>query len=86
MIKWFIDRPVSLFCVYSIIFLLGIISVLKIPVEYYPDVTYPVINITFYLSNASPETMERYVTQKVKGAVYKLDGIKSVKTYSYRGM
>ena len=85
MIKWFIDRPVSLFCVYSIIFLLGIISVLKIPVEYYPDVTYPVINITFYLSNASPETMERYVTQKVKGAVYKLDGIKSVKTYSYRG-
>ena len=85
MIKWFINRPVSLFCVYSIIFLLGMVSLFKIPIEFYPDVEMPSITINFYLNNVSPEAMEKYVTSKIESAVYKLNGVKDVKSRSERG-
>uniref|UniRef100_A0A7C4Y529 Efflux RND transporter permease subunit n=1 Tax=candidate division WOR-3 bacterium TaxID=2052148 RepID=A0A7C4Y529_UNCW3 len=84
MIKWFLERPVSLVCIYFIIFVLGIISILKLPIELYPEVEFPSISISFYWNGASPEAVERYLTREVESIIYKLNGVKNVESISKR--
>jgi len=84
MISWFLKRPISLVCIYMVILVIGIVSLFNLPVELYPDVEFPSLSIKFCWEGASPEAIEKYITRKVESAVYKLKGVKEVKSSSER--
>ncbi len=78
MIRFFLNRPVSLTCIYLIILLLGAVSITRLPVEKIPEVEYPSIIVRYIWNGASPEMMERRITSKVEAAVYKLKDVRDV--------
>ena len=84
MTAFFLRRPVSLFCVYAIIFVLGIISLLRLPIELYPETSYPELSINVDWYGASPEAVEKNITRKIEGAIFTLKGVRNVESRSQR--
>lgn len=46
MAKFFIDRPIFAWVIAIIIMLAGVLSILKLPIEQYPNVAPPAVQIT----------------------------------------
>ncbi len=67
------------------ILLLGIISLGKISVEEFPNVKFPVVVVNTAYKGASPEVVETEVSKPIEEAVYTLNGIKEVRSYSFEG-
>lgn len=68
-IKTFIDRPI-LACVISIaILLLGVISIFTLPVEQFPEIAPPTINVSTNYAGANAETVQKSVVIPLEEAI-----------------
>lgn len=67
------------------ILLVGSISLGRISVEEFPNVKFPVVVINTSYKGASPEVVETDVSKPIEEAVYTLNGIKEVRSYSFEG-
>lgn len=68
-IKTFIDRPI-LACVISVLILMvGIISLLRLPIEQYPDIAPPTIKVSVSYAGANAETVEKSVVVPLEEAI-----------------
>jgi len=61
----FIDRPVLAWVISILIMLGGAGGILVLPVEQYPDIAPPSVNIRANYPGASAETLESSVTQVI---------------------
>ena len=71
----FIDRPVFAWVLAIIVMLAGIGGILSLPVEQYPDIAPPTINIRATYPGASAETVESSVTQVIEQQLNGIDGL-----------
>ncbi|KQC11727.1 MAG: hypothetical protein APR63_03940 [Desulfuromonas sp. SDB] len=85
MTGFFLNRPKALFSLYAIIAVLGITSLIRLPIELYPEVSYPGLTISVNWSGASPELVEKTITRKIESEIFKLQGIRNVQSRSTRG-
>lgn len=85
-IKTFIDRPI-LSCVISVtIVLLGLISLLGLPVEQFPEIAPPTISVSANYSGANAETVQKSVVVPIEEAINGVeDMIYMVSTASNNG-
>lgn len=68
-IKTFIDRPI-LSCVISIaIVLLGLISLLRLPVEQFPEIAPPTVSVSAGYTGANAETVQKSVIVPIEEAI-----------------
>jgi multidrug efflux pump len=75
MSRFFIDRPIFAWVIAIVIMLAGGLSILVLPVEQYPNIAPPQVNITATYPGASPETVENTVTQVIEQQLTGLDGL-----------
>lgn len=80
-----VHRPVFTVMVALIVIILGVISLVRIPVDLMPDITNPTISISTTYENASPEEMERLVTRPLEEALSAVPGVKEVSSTSSEG-
>ncbi|HEV7815567.1 MAG TPA: efflux RND transporter permease subunit [Janthinobacterium sp.] len=73
MARFFIDRPIFAIVLSLIIMLAGGIAVFGLPVEQFPPVAPPTINISASYSGASAVTMENIVVQQIEQQMSGLD-------------
>lgn len=59
--KLFIDRPILAACISALILMLGIIGLVNLPVEQYPDIAPPTIHVSATYTRASAETVQKAV-------------------------
>ncbi len=59
--KLFIDRPILAACISALILMLGIIGLVNLPVEQYPDIAPPTIHVSATYTGASAETVQKAV-------------------------
>ena len=71
----FIDRPVFAWVIAIVIMLSGAGAILSLPVEQYPDIAPPTINIRATYPGASAETLETSVTQIIEQQLTGIDGL-----------
>ena len=60
-LKLFIDRPILAACISVLILMLGIIGLVNLPMEQYPDIAPPTIQVSATYSGASAETVQKSV-------------------------
>lgn len=60
-IKLFIDRPIFAACISAVILMLGIIGLANLPMEQYPDIAPPTIQVSATYTGASAETVQKSV-------------------------
>lgn len=71
----FIDRPVFAWVIALVIMLAGAGAIVSLPVEQYPDIAPPIVNIRASYPGASAETLESSVTQIIEQQLTGIDGL-----------
>ena len=75
MARFFIDRPIFAWVIAIVIMLAGSLSISQLPLEQYPDIAPPTINISATYTGASAKTIEDSVTQVIEQQMKGLDGL-----------
>jgi multidrug efflux pump len=73
--RLFIDRPVLAWVISILIMLGGIGGILRLPVEQYPDIAPPSVNIRATYPGASADTVESSITQIIEQQLTGIDGM-----------
>ena len=79
MSRFFIDRPVFVWVIAIVIMLGGILAIETLPIEQYPRIAPPSVEIRAYYPGASAEALENSVTQVIE---QKLTGIDHLRYFS----
>ena len=74
-VKTFISRPLLSFVISVFIVLLGVISLLSLPVERYPDIAPPAIYVWASYPGASAETVHKSVVMPLEEAINGVGGM-----------
>ena len=67
--KFFVSRPIFALSLAIVIVLVGLISILNLPIEQYPDITPPVVEVSATYDGADAETVNNAVATPVAQAV-----------------
>ncbi len=80
-----VHRPIFMTMFSLIILILGAISVLRLPIDLMPDISYPTLTISTDYENVSPEEMEELVTRPIEEAVVAVPGVEELNSVSTEG-
>ena len=76
MSSFFIDRPIFSWVLAIIVMMAGALSLLKMPIEQYPNIAPPSVSISTSLPGASAETLENSVTQVIEQSLTGIDSLR----------
>lgn len=76
MSNFFINRPIFSWVLSIIVMLAGALSLLKMPVEQYPNIASPSVSISTSLPGASAETLENSVSQVIEQSLIGIDSLR----------
>src|SRR5512141_327575 len=65
----FIRRPITAIVLSIVIVLIGLLSIFKLPVSQYPDITPPTVQISGSFNGADAQTVEQTVTTPIESQV-----------------
>ncbi|OOG27714.1 acriflavin resistance protein [Thioalkalivibrio denitrificans] len=80
-----VPRPVFTVMVTLIVVTLGLMALLRLPIDLLPDITYPTITVATPYGNAGPEEVEQLVTRQVEEAVAAVPGVQEITSTSAEG-
>lgn len=75
MARFFIDRPIFAWVIAIIIMLAGMLSIKTLPIEQYPQIAPPSVNISGSYIGASAKTVESSVTQVIEQNMNGIDNL-----------
>jgi len=85
MTKFAVKNPVTVLVLAVILILAGLSAYLRMPRESFPEIKIPLIFVTVVYPGASPEDMEKLVTEKIEDKLEGVDGLKKVSSTSGEG-
>jgi len=79
-------KPVTTVMIFVGVILFGFISLMKLPQELFPPITYPQLTVFTVYANAAPEEVETLLTKPIEEAVGTVSGLKTVRSISKEGV
>lgn len=86
MTKFAVKNPVTVLVLAAILLLAGAMSYKSMPLESFPEVKIPLIFVNVVYPGASPEDIEKLVTEKIEDKLEGVDGLKKVTSQSMESM
>lgn len=77
-----INRPITVLMVYMLILITGVISFMRLPIDFLPNIGYPQLTVITTYDNSSPGEVETLITQPVEEVVSTLKGVRKVTSVS----
>jgi HAE1 family hydrophobic/amphiphilic exporter-1 len=84
-IRLAVERPVTTMMFYIAVVLVGIISILMLPQEMFPTVTFPQLLVVTRYGAAAPEEIENIITKLIEEQAGTVPNLKSVRSISREG-
>src|SRR5258708_33088491 len=81
-----IKRPVFATMMMVALVVLGVVSYKRLPIDEYPDITYPIVIVQVSYPGASPEAMMRDVSKPIEEALNTVQRIKEIGSTSLEGI
>lgn len=78
-----IKRPIFISCVVILMIVVGMISYKKMPVDQFPDVSFPIVFAEILYPGASPIDVERQISKIVEDEVSSLPGLETITSNNY---
>ena len=82
---WAIRHPVSPIVLFVVLFFLGVVAFIRLPINLNPDVTFPMVRVNVSQPGAAPAEMETQVAQKVEGSISSIGNVRNITTYIVEG-
>ena len=80
-----IQRPVTMFMISGVVILLGLMALVRLPVDLMPDVTYPSITVRVGYAGVGPLEIEELITRPIEQAVSATSGLERLESTSSEG-
>ncbi len=77
---WSIRNPIPAILLFLLLTLAGIVGFRALPVQNFPNMELPAVNITLSLPGAAPSQLETDVARKVEDSLATLSGVKHIST------
>ncbi|MDZ7762173.1 MAG: efflux RND transporter permease subunit [Desulfovermiculus sp.] len=77
-----IRRPVLTTVIFLAVFIFGIFGYTQMPVREFPDVEFPIVNVSVVLPGADPEVIETEVVEPLEEELNTIEGIKEITSTS----
>ncbi len=84
-VNFFIKRPIFATVCSLILILVGAVSIPSLPIEYYPDITPPTVQVDATYPGASAETVETSVTSLLEREINGAEGMQYISSSSSSG-
>ncbi|MEK2645327.1 efflux RND transporter permease subunit [Bdellovibrio sp. BCCA] len=81
-----IRRPIFISCIVILMLILGAFSLRKMPVDMFPDVTFPVLFVQVAYPGASPLDLEKQVSKLIEDEVGSISGLKTLTSNNLDGV
>jgi len=80
-----IERPITMFMLSGVVILIGAMSLVRLPVDLMPDVSYPSITVRVGYEGVGPLEMEELVTRPIEQAMAAVAGLERLESTSSEG-
>ncbi len=80
--RFALRRPVTTLMTFIAIALIGVIAMRMLPLELFPDIRFPGIQVTIPYAGSTPEEVEQVITRPAEEAIATLSGIKEIRSTS----
>jgi HAE1 family hydrophobic/amphiphilic exporter-1 len=80
-----IERPVTMFMLSGVIILIGLLALMRLPVDLMPDISYPSITVRVGYPGVGPLEMEELVTRPLEQALSAVAGLERIESTSQEG-
>lgn len=80
-----IHRPVTMFMVSSIVILLGVISLTRLPVDLMPDVSFPSLTVRVGYAGVGPVEIEELIVRPLEQSLAAVPGLEQVNSTASEG-
>lgn len=84
--KLSITRPIFITCIVLLVIILGYISLTGLPVDLFPNVTFPVVTVTTPYPGAGPKEIETLVSKIYEEEFSTISGMKSIRSINQEGV
>lgn len=81
-----IKRPTFITCIIILMLSIGLISMNKIGVDLFPDVTLPVVTVTTIYPGAAPNEIETLISKPLEDEISTISGIKRLSSINQEGV
>src|SRR5918996_667412 len=80
-----IERPITMFMLSGVIMLIGLLSLMRLPVDLMPDISFPSITVRVGYPGVGPLEMEELVTRPLEQALSAVAGLERIESTSSEG-
>ena len=77
-----VRRPITTLMFFLALVIFGSISVLRLPIDILPDITYPSITVVTNYEGAGPQEVERLITEIIEKNVSTIENVKDIRSTS----
>ncbi|VAW29802.1 hypothetical protein MNBD_BACTEROID07-287, partial [hydrothermal vent metagenome] len=81
----FVSRPFYSLAIVIVLIATGVWSLYKMPVDYFPGLNYPLVNVVTEYSGVSPRDMEILVTRPIENALQGIRGVQRTSSVTTMG-
>lgn len=84
-IRLALRRPIFVTMITVFLIALGVLSLRRLPVDLYPEFSYPVLVVRTSLPGAAPEEVEQLITKRLEDTLSTVAGVKTMRSISREG-
>ncbi|HMK85485.1 MAG TPA: efflux RND transporter permease subunit, partial [Steroidobacteraceae bacterium] len=66
---WAIRHPITPIVLFVVLFFLGVVAFIRLPISLTPDISFPLVSVTIAQPGAAPTELETQIAQKVEGSI-----------------
>src|SRR3984957_15618124 len=82
---WAIRHPVTPIVLFVVLFFMGVVAFIRLPVNLNPDVSFPEVNVDITEPGAAPTEMETQIAQKIEGSISSIGNVRHITTFITEG-
>src|ERR1700721_748599 len=83
---WAIRHPVTPIVLFVVLFFLGVVAFIRLPINLNPDISFPIVNVDISQPGAAPTEMETQIAQKVEGSISSIGNVRNITTVISEGL
>lgn len=81
-----IKRPIFITCIVLLIAAVGFLSFKKLPVDLFPNITFPIVTVNTAYPGAGPQEVETLVSKVLENELGSVPGLKSLRSINKEGV
>ncbi len=82
---WAIRHPITPIVLFVVLFVLGIVAFIRLPINLDPDISFPYVDVNVTQPGAAPTEMETQIAQKIEGSISSIGNVRNITTVIVEG-